>query len=320
MTQAATVSTEDREIIIKRSFHATIPQLWRAWSDPALIGKWFGPDGFTTDTSRMEFREGGVWEFLMTGPDGRVWPNFVRYEVIEENARIVYSQAGAPDEVAFRTEVRFERLAEGQCSMTLRMMFKSAEDRDRVIREVGAIEGGIGTVSRLGRLCADSGPAPVCVALPSDREIIIARDFDASRELVWRAMTEPALLERWMFLPPGWRMSECAEDVRPGGRFQWAWVDSAGAPVMAMGGEYREVAHPERIVRTERFEFGCQPQAGEQLVTMTLEERPAGRTALRLLIEFPSREARDGMLASGMDEGMSAGYGKLDGLLASAGV
>lgn len=146
-----------------------------------------------------------------------------------------------------------------------------------------------------------------------DREIVVTREFDAPRRSVWDAMTKPELLRKWLFGPPGWEMTECVEDLRVGGRFRWAWKGPAGE-AMAMRGEYREVVPHERIVRTETFEFGCDAQAGEQVGTLTLEEK-RGRTALTIALVYPSKEARDGALASGMEHGMSAGYDRLDAML-----
>lgn len=147
---------------------------------------------------------------------------------------------------------------------------------------------------------------------PSDTEIHFTREFSAPRKLVWDAMTKPELLRKWMFCPPGWEMIGCEEDVRVGGSFRWTWRDNSNPDGgMQMHGVYREVVHPERIVRTEVFDFGCVPQAGEQLCTMTFTER-ANSTTMSLLVRYPSREARDGAIASGMKEGMAAGYDQLD--------
>lgn len=154
------------------------------------------------------------------------------------------------------------------------------------------------------------------VTTPTDREIVITRDFDAPRAKVWDAMTRPALLKRWLFGPPGWEMTVCEEDQRVGGAFLWAWRGPNGE-AMAMRGVYREITPPERIVRTETFEFGCASQAGEQLGTLVLTER-GGKTTLTLTVLYPSKEARDGAVASGMDQGMAAGYDRLDQVLAGS--
>jgi uncharacterized protein YndB with AHSA1/START domain len=153
------------------------------------------------------------------------------------------------------------------------------------------------------------------VTTPGDREIVIMRVFDAPRAQVWQAMTRPELLRRWLFGPPGWTMTVCEEDLRPGGTFRWAWRGPNGEE-MAMHGVYREVAAPDRIVRTETFDFGCPTQAGEQVCTLVLTEKD-GETTLKLTVLYPSREARDGAVASGMEKGMAAGYDRLDEMLAA---
>jgi uncharacterized protein YndB with AHSA1/START domain len=118
-----------------------------------------------------------------------------------------------------------------------------------------------------------------------------------------------------MLGPPGWEMTVCENDVRVGGRFRHVWKNADGTE-MSMTGVYREVAPPERAVRTETFETGCTPQAGEQIGTMVFSES-AGRTTVTITSLFPSREARDGMLASGMEHGMNASYARLDDVLAA---
>jgi uncharacterized protein YndB with AHSA1/START domain len=154
------------------------------------------------------------------------------------------------------------------------------------------------------------------VSTPSEREIVLTRTFGAPRQLVWNSFTTPALLKRWLFGPPGWEMTVCEEDLRPSGAFRWAWRGPNGEE-MQLRGVYREVKPPERIVRTETFEFGCAAQAGEQIGTIVLTEQ-AGTTSLHLTLQYPSKEARDAAIASGMEHGMSAGYDRLDKMLASA--
>jgi uncharacterized protein YndB with AHSA1/START domain len=153
------------------------------------------------------------------------------------------------------------------------------------------------------------------VSTPTDREIVMTRVFDAPRTLVWDAMCKPDLLKRWLFGPPGWSMVVCENDVRVGGAFRHVWRGPDGAE-MAMRGVYREVVPPERAVRTESFEFGCASQAGEQLGTLVLTER-GGKTTLTLTLLYPSKEARDATVASGMEHGVAAGYDRLDEILAS---
>jgi uncharacterized protein YndB with AHSA1/START domain len=153
------------------------------------------------------------------------------------------------------------------------------------------------------------------VTTPTDREIVMTRVFDAPRSLVFDAMAKAELLKRWLLGPPGWSMVECENDLKVGGAFRHVWRRSDGMQ-MAMRGVYHEVVPPERIVRTEAFEFGCDAQAGEQLGTLVLTEQ-GGKTLLTLTVLYPSKEARDATIASGMEHGVAASYDRLAELLVS---
>lgn len=154
------------------------------------------------------------------------------------------------------------------------------------------------------------------VTAPGDREIVITRSFDAPRALVFEAMTKPELLRRWFQGPPGWTLTTCEIDARTGGTATFVWQNDDGR-AMKMTQDYREVRAPERIVATERFDFGCETQAGEQLATMTFTEH-GGRTTMTLTLVYPSKEARDGTVASGMEHGLAAGYDRIDDILAAS--
>lgn len=154
------------------------------------------------------------------------------------------------------------------------------------------------------------------VTTPADDLIVFTRDFDAPIEIVWKAMSDPRLLPRWMYCPDGWKMTTCEEDVRVGGKFLWKWDGPEGGTIMSMSGTYHEVDPPRRVVRTEKMEMGCLPDDCEQLIT--LELAPLGtKTRMTITAKYKSKEARDGAIASGMERGMSAGYDKLDGLIPS---
>jgi uncharacterized protein YndB with AHSA1/START domain len=145
---------------------------------------------------------------------------------------------------------------------------------------------------------------------PSDREIVLTRVFDAPRHLVIEALTKPELIQRWLLGPPGWSMIACENDLKVGGSNRYLWRNVDGTE-MCMSGVYREVALPDRIVRTETFEFGCAPQSGEQLTTVLLTEN-SGETTLTTTVLYPSKEARDAIIASGMEHGVSASYDRLE--------
>jgi len=111
-------------------------------------------------------------------------------------------------------------------------------------------------------------------------------------------------------------MTVCENDLRGGGQFRHAWSGPEGTQ-MAMHGVYSEVTPPERIVRSETFDSGCDAQVGEQIGTLVLTEQ-GNKTTLKLTVQFHSKEARDAAVASGMERGVAAGYDRLDEILASA--
>jgi uncharacterized protein YndB with AHSA1/START domain len=151
------------------------------------------------------------------------------------------------------------------------------------------------------------------VTTPSDREIVITRVFDAPRTLVFDCMSKPELVKRWLLGPPGWTMPVCEIDLRVGGRYRYVWRGPDGTE-MGMGGVYREIVPPERIVQTELFDQDW--TGGETVGTALLTEKDS-RTILTITVLYSSKEARDGALRTGMTEGMSAGYDRLAELLAS---
>ncbi len=121
-----------------------------AFTEPKHFEKWWGPDGFTTTTSAFEFRPGGVWRFVMHGPDGRDYQNRITFEVIEPPARLVYRHGGAADvePTNHQVTVTFEDL-DGKTKLTWRHLFSSAAERNRIIATYGADKGLVQTMSRL---------------------------------------------------------------------------------------------------------------------------------------------------------------------------
>ena len=152
------------------------------------------------------------------------------------------------------------------------------------------------------------------VTMPSDREIAMTRVFDAPRTLVFDAHTKPELVKRWLLGPPGWTMPVCEIDLRVGGKYRWVWRSDSDGSTMGIGGVYREIAAPERLVTTERFDEAWYP--GEGLNTLVLVEK-GGRTRLTQTMRYESKEARDAVLKSGMEKGVEASYDRLGELLAS---
>jgi uncharacterized protein YndB with AHSA1/START domain len=149
------------------------------------------------------------------------------------------------------------------------------------------------------------------ITTPTDREAVITRAFDAPRRLVFEAWTNPKYVPRWMLGPQGWTMPVCEIDLRPGGAWHFVWRRADGTE-MSMRGEYREVAPPDRLVTTESWGANWP----ETLNTVVLTEQD-GKTTMTLTILYPSKEARDAALKTGMKDGIVTSYDRLAELLAS---
>lgn len=148
-------------------------------------------------------------------------------------------------------------------------------------------------------------------ATPNDHVVTITRTFAAPRRLVFDAWTRPEHLRQWLLGPEGWTMPVCEMDLRPGGSWRYVWRKSNGTE-MAMGGEIREVIPPERLVTTEKWG----PKWPETVNTLVLSES-AGQTTATLTITYPSKEARDAALKTGMKDGSDQSYARLDRLLSA---
>jgi len=154
-------------------------------------------------------------------------------------------------------------------------------------------------------------PKALKVTTPSERELVMTREFSASRGMVFDALTQPELLQRWLLGPPGWTMPVCEVDLRVGGTYRYVWANADGGK-MGMGGTFREIVRPSRIVATERYEDYW--TGGETVVTMELVET-RGTTTLSTTVRYASQEARDAALKMGATKGLEASYHRLEELL-----
>jgi uncharacterized protein YndB with AHSA1/START domain len=148
------------------------------------------------------------------------------------------------------------------------------------------------------------------ITTPSDQEVRLTRLFDAPRPLVFDAFTKPELLKRWLFGPDGWSLAVCEIDFRVGGEYRYVWKHLVNGNEMGMGGVFREIVVPERVVTTEKFDDAWYPGEGA-LGTVLLSEQ-GKKTLLTQTIRYETKEARDIALKTGMKDGMAAGYDRLD--------
>jgi len=310
---------DDREIFMARVIAAPRELVFRAFTDPDHLARWWGPDGFTTTTHRMDFRPGGEWRFIMHGPDGRDYENHVVYDEIDEPSRIVYRQVGGEagvETVLFQSTVIFEPQegATPRTRLTLRMVFPSTEERDRVEREHGAVQGGMQHLARLASYATQGLPTgnqhALTLVRPSETRIILQRVFDAPRDRVFEALSKPEHIRRW-WGPRVMEMTVCEMDFRPGGK--WRFVHRApDGQEHPFKGEYLEIDAPHRIVQTFIYDVeGARDHVATE--TLTLEER-GGQTILTVTtVADPGTCAQ----SDEMEAGAAESYDRLEELLQS---
>lgn len=302
-TKPTESATSDREIVITRDFDAPRELVWRAWTDPKQVVRWWGPRGFTTTVETMEVRPGGVWKHVMHGPDGARYPNQCVFQEVVEPERIVFSNGGSKEGgpgVQFLSTWTFEHVKAGVTRLTIRMVFPTAAERDRVERDFGAIEGGRQTLERLAE--------HVKGVQPDEREVVLVRVFNAPRDLVFRVWTEPAHLRRW-WAPDGFINPVCEVDLRPGGAYRIVMRSPDGCEYPCQG-VYREVVRPSRLVFTNNAIGEDGSPVLEGLTTVLFEEA-GGKTTLTLRTRAKAVVDFARAYLSGMEAGWSQSLDKL---------
>lgn len=153
-TSETIASVQGREIVVTRLFRAPRDLVYRTWTDPDHLPKWWGPKGFAITVQEIDVRPGGVWRYVMHGPDGTDYDNLITYVEIDEPERIVYSHGDAAEPEQFRVTVTFAE-RDGGTELTMTSQFKSVEALQYVVKEYGAVEGAKSTMERLGEHLAN---------------------------------------------------------------------------------------------------------------------------------------------------------------------
>ena len=285
------LSEAARAIVVTRVFDAPRTLVFDAWTDARHVGNWWGPRGFTTTTHEMDVRPGGVWRLTMHGPDGVDYQNKIVYLEVVKPERLVYDHGGA----AARVTVTFEDQA-GKTRLTMRMVFRSAEARDGVVKQRNAIEGANQTLDRFGE------------QLRKMQELVATRVFDAPREVVFRAWTDPERLKRW-WGPKGFTNPVCEVDVRPGGTIR-IHMRAPDGVVYPMTGAFVEIVEPERLV----FSSAALDKNGETLFeilnTVTFAEE-GGKTKLTVRASVSKVRGEAAPHLAGMEQGWSESLDRL---------
>jgi len=292
--------TTDREILFTRIFDAPREMVFEAWTNPRHLTNWWGPRGFSTTIHEMDVRPGGVWRLVMRGPDGRDYDNRLVFVEVVKPERLVYKHEAEPgsEYATYETTVTFAA-AGNRTNLTMRMLFSSAEERERIVSTYKAIEGGNQTLDRLKDYLAGKTPT----------ELELTRIFDAPRELVFKAWTDSARLKQW-WGPRNFTNPVCEIDVRPGGAIRIDMRAPDGV-VYPMTGVFQEVVEPERIV----FLSGALNKNGEPMfdvsnrITFT-EEGGKTRLTLRATVSNITPEAAPHL--AGMNQGWNQSLDRLE--------
>jgi uncharacterized protein YndB with AHSA1/START domain len=300
----------DREIVVCREFDAPVALVWSAWTKPEHLAKWWGPKGFTTTIEDFDLKPGGHFKQTMHGPDGTNYPNLSVFREIVPEQRIVYSHGGGREDgggAHFDATWTFEALAKNRTRVTGRSVFATREDRDRVVREFNAIEGGRQTLARLAQHVARLGS--------DGDELVIVRDVAAPVARVWRAWTNVDELRRW-WGPKGFRVTHAELDLRVGGTFHYGLVSPTG---FELWGKFlfREITPNERLVYVTSFSDAQggttrHPMAEgwplHMLNAFTFLENDGGSTLTMRTRAHEASEAERAVFRNGFDS-MRGGYG-----------
>ena len=227
-------SLRDRSIQTVRRVAAPRERVFRAFTDPAQVGLWWGPAGFRNTVHAMDVRPGGTWRYTMHGPDGTDWPNIVQYTDVVAPARLVYRHGDeAPDgsyRHAFDVTIEFAEDGPTHTIVSMTMVFPDRATRDRTVEAVGAIDGARQTFDRLETFVG--------------QELVVTRRVAAPRARVWRAWSEATDLAKW-WGPAGRALTVEAFDFRVGGTFRFRMGDGPEAWYARL--TYRAIEPPHRL-------------------------------------------------------------------------
>ncbi|CAG9932726.1 SRPBCC family protein [Candidatus Nitrotoga arctica] len=302
---SAVAPEKSNEIVITRTVRAPIQRVWQMFTRPEHIQHWWGPNGFTNTIFEMDVRVGGLWRYIMHAPanadgsPGINYNNWIRYTTITEPTFMAYEHGGDdPDHAEFNTTVTLQDLGD-QTQVTLRIILESEAQR-KALAEFGAIEGGQQTLARLDAYLTTTG---------KPNELIITRTFDAPRELVWKAWTDPKHALNW-WGPSHHPAVNVMWDARSGARWRNCLRSVETGDLLWHGGEFREVVEPELLAFTFAWEETGE-RGIENLITITLTENHEKTTMVLRQTPFQSLFEQEGH-----NEGWNSTFDRLADYLA----
>jgi uncharacterized protein YndB with AHSA1/START domain len=284
-TRSAVNAPADRTLTVTRVFDAPRELVYRAWTDPKEFGKWFPPLGFSAARCELDVRPGGTLRIDMKGGDdagefaGVVFPGKGVYREVVPNERLSFTFEG--EDAAAQPQILMTVVFEDEgrrTKVTIYQVAKTVADYEELLK-IGATEGLGQSLDKLAALLEGGGTD----AAVTGRTLTLVRVFNAPRDLVWEAYTDPKHIVKWSFAKD-WESPFAETDVRPGGAFR---IGMRPADLSEEGftfeGTYREVKRPERIVQ----------DLGDGRVMTTTFEDQEGKTKLTLSVEMALDEGQE---------------------------
>ncbi len=305
------------EIIVKRIFDAPREIVWKAWTDPELTKRWWGPKNFTAPVSRIDLRVGGKYLNCMRGPDGKDYWSTGIYREILPPQRLVMTDSFADEKGNMVPASYYGMTGEWPLELLVTMTLEEAGGKTKMtLRHEGIPSGLMRELTETGwsesfDKLAESiveGERTRIIAERGKQEVVITRIFDAPRNLLFKAHTDRDLIPQW-WGPERLKTTIDKLDVKPGGLWRFVQRDAAGN-TYAFRGVYHEVS-PGRIVGT--FEFEGMP--GHVSLDIVTFDEIGTKTKLTEKTVFLSVEDRDGMMKEGLEEGILESMDRLAELL-----
>ncbi|QAY59816.1 ATPase [Microbacterium protaetiae] len=304
---------------IVADFDAPLDRVWKVFTDPRQLERFWGPPGWPATFTRFDFAPGGLAQYYMTSPQGEVSRGRWEFLSIDEprSFEVLDGFADADGDLTgdidpMRMVFAFEETPTGT-RLNGKTYFTSADSLEQAV-QMGMVEGTRLAMGQLDAVLQDlrayAAVKGTQIEVLDDQHVRITRLIDGPRELVWRAHHEPELMKRWLLGPDGWRMTVCEIDPAPGGAYRYAWEPEDGIEGQAFGfdGVTLVAEAPRRAVTTEHMTGTDYPTTINDL--QLYEED--GATLLTLLVEYPDAATRDAVLATGMVDGMETSYARLE--------
>ncbi len=309
--------TQALTITVIADYPVPVERLWDAYADPRQIERFWGPAEWPATFTRHDMTVGGYSHYCMTGPDGATSRGWFHFLAIEPMRRMEVEDGFAdetftpnPDMPTMRMVFTFEPTERGS-RLVIVTYFGSVDAMENLV-QMGMMEGMRSAMGQIDTVLADLASFAASriteAQLLGDTQVRVSRVIRGSLESVWRAHHEPALMQRWLLGPDGWRMPVCEVAAAVGDRYRYEWESEDGAQRFGFEGELLESVPPVRAVTTEQM-IGMDGAPTRNELTLTPVQHG---TLLSIVITYPTKALRDMILGTGMTAGMETSYARLE--------